>query len=170
MAFLTNGFRTIIQMTQPTNGLVLREKEVQPTGYDLGGAIETTTMRNNTFITQAPKSLAKTDDMVLQCQYDPAVLAQILAVLGVTQVMSTIFPDGTLWNFWAWLESFKPASLKAGEFPLAEVKILLPNASNVNLGNQGLMGLLYTGAGIPTGISTPIVLPGTGSGFIPLGS
>jgi hypothetical protein len=128
MALLTDGFVTIITLVVPgLTPVVLKEREFQPMGVEGGGPIQTETMRNARIRTKAPKSLLTYDDIVMQCQYDPAAYLAIITTFLQKIILATItFPDGTNISIYVWLESFKPASHKEGDFPLAEVKFCIP--------------------------------------------
>lgn len=126
--FLQDGFKTLI--TFAMNGAVkLKEREVTPPGLTGGGAINTSTMRNNTMVTKSPKSLMDTKGIALQCNYDPAVYNDIKSMLLENQQITVTFPDNSKIIVWGWIEEFQPTGLKEGDFPIADVKIEL---SNVN--------------------------------------
>ena len=128
MAFLPDGFSSIITFGDGNNVLRLLEKEIQPGGAEVG-QIDITTMRNTKVRTKWPKNLKSIDDVVLQAAYDPAQLGSLyansLGISGIGNGVTVTFPDGTTWLYqYMWMDSFKPASLKEGEFPLAEVKFI----------------------------------------------
>jgi hypothetical protein len=133
MPFIKDGHQTLILIT--ANPFVrFKEREVQPLGLDGGGEIDTTTMRNNRWRTKYSKSLITGDDTVLQVNYDPSIYSQILAILNVNTVIDLFFPDGSALAFWGWVDKFTPASLKEGEFPLAELRLHCSNRNNI--GNE----------------------------------
>lgn len=124
MPFIQDGYQTLISFgADPLIVVVINEKEVQPPDLDGGGEIDTTTMRNLKFRTKNPKSLVTLGDMTVQINYDPVVYTSLLNILNVNNLIRVIFPDGSTLDFWGWIDKFTPASLKEGEFPLAELKI-----------------------------------------------
>lgn len=122
--FLTNGHRTLVSMSL-LPGVFLREREVQPPSLDMGGSIDTTTMRNSLFRTATSKTLITVGELTMMCQYDPFVYNQFIVTLGgVRQLFTVQFPDGMTFTFWGALEKITPPSHKEGDFPLMEVKII----------------------------------------------
>lgn len=124
--FLYDGQSTLISFAVAP-AIFLREKEVQVPAYDMGGPIDTTTMRNTVMRTKAPKSLLDLGDMTIQANYDPAVLTTLLANMGVNGLITVTFPDAAVETFYGYIDKFTPAALKEGEFPLAEVKVVATN-------------------------------------------
>lgn len=120
---LPDGFRTLVTFSLRP-GIFLREREVTPPELDGGAPIDTTTMRNLRWRTQASRSLLTLGELVLQCQYDPFVYAQLIADMQVNQLITVTFPDGALLAFYGWINKFTPPSHKEGEFPVAEVRIV----------------------------------------------
>lgn len=123
MAFLTNGFQTLIGHSLAP-GVLLREREVQPPEIEVG-AIDTTTMRNEYWRTQAPKFLITPGDITVQGQYDPILpygTTTFTGLLGLVGNITIRFPDLSAIVFPGWLDKITPASLKEEEFPLAEFK------------------------------------------------
>lgn len=144
MAFIWDGFSTIIAVSL-NPAILFREKEVQPGALDSGGPIDTTTMRNVTLRTQGPKSLVTIGEMVCQVNYDPAVRGQIFAMLGLNQTITITYPDGSVEAFRGVIDKFTPASLREGEFPLAELRIFATNRL-ANGAEQAPAGAGFVGA------------------------
>jgi hypothetical protein len=126
MSRLDDGFSTLISFSGAPS-IKLYEKEVTPPGVQGGGATETTTMRNETWRTQAPKKLKTLSEGGASCAYDPAVYTDIVAQINVNQEITITFPDGSTLVFWGWLDGFVPAALKEGEQPTADVTIIPSN-------------------------------------------
>jgi hypothetical protein len=126
MAFLSDGYQTLISMSAAPN-TNFREKEVQPPGLDGGGMIDTTTMRNTRFRTRQPKHLVTADDITLHVQYDPDAYNTVLAIIQEVQTLTVTFPDGKQLNIDGFLDTFKPVSHREGEFPTAEMKFVMTN-------------------------------------------
>jgi hypothetical protein len=123
---LANGFRSLISFALRPN-LFVREKEIQPPEIDGGGPIDTTTMRNLAWRTKAAKSLKDLGEIVLQVQFDPFVYSQLSVDINTPQTMTVTFPDGAFIQFVAYINKFTPPSMKEGEFPLAELRIVPTN-------------------------------------------
>ncbi len=131
MSLLTDGFRTTVAFQNFNLFLATaREREVQPSGLDGGGPIDTVTMRNRDWRSTAPKSLISLSEGTLQVQYDPFAYVMITAAMLINQKVNFWFPDGSAISLYGWLDKFTPVSHKEGEFPLAEIKI---HPSNINL-------------------------------------
>lgn len=140
--YLTDGFQTWIRFNLAP-GVLLKEREVQPPDVDGGGEIDTSTMRNSYWRTKQPKSLRTLGDMTVQASYDPLTYSTVVSkLLNKNNTIQVLFPaiggvvggarSGTL-TFWGWLDKFTPASLKEGEFPMAELKV---HCSNQNGGGS----------------------------------
>lgn len=125
MAFrvLSDGFSTIV--TFGLNATVeFLEKEVQPIGFDGGGANEQTTMRNVRFRTFLPKRLITITEQTIKVSYDPKVMAEIVGMLQANQQIITTHADGSTWTWYGWLDAFKPDSVKEGQQPEASVTLI----------------------------------------------
>lgn len=124
MAFLPDGFQTFIIFAL-LPGVLFKEKEVKPPAMQAGGAIDVTTMRNNTVRTRWHKSLTTLSEMNVVVSYDTSVYTQIYAsLLQRNGLISVNFPDNSLLTFQGWLDEFTPNQLKEGDFPLADAKII----------------------------------------------
>ena len=126
---IDDGFSTIITLQVPTT-IDFWEKEVTPPGWDGGGANDTTTMRNLYYRTQSPKKLKKMSDASVTVSYNPAVLADIESAININQQITVTFPDGDTFEFWGWLNSFKPNQIKEGEQPTAQIEIMASMQDN----------------------------------------
>ncbi len=119
---LDDGFSTLITIANlPT--VHLYEKEVTPPGYDLGGPIDTTTMRNSAWRTAAPRQLKTLTPVSATVAYATDALESILAQMGVNQLITVTFPDGSTLEFYGWIEQFTPSAHKEGEQPTAALTI-----------------------------------------------
>ncbi len=103
------------------------EKTVTPPGMDAGDAIDTTTMHSTRYITKAPQPLVDMTDISGTASYDPAVLTQIVAVLGVKTTITVTFPDGTTWAVYGFLRSFAPQENSRPNQPVANYTITVTN-------------------------------------------
>lgn len=141
---LRDGYPTTVDLTGA--GVTFWEKSVQPPGFDGGEPIDTTTMRNSTVRTKAPRSLYDVTPVQIQAAYDPTVYDTISAQINVNQVIVTTMPDGATITWWGYLKSFIPEANEEGKEPMAAITLI---PTNVN------------GSGEET---VPVVDPGSGTG------
>lgn len=129
MARIDDGFATTIAFSAGTSGVTFLcyEKEVTPPGLSAEGPNDTTTMRNTLYRTKAPKSLVTMLPGSFVAAYDPEVIDEIVAMLGVNQSIVITFPDDSTWTFWGWIDSFVPGPIVEGEQPTADVTIEVSN-------------------------------------------
>lgn len=133
MSYLTDGFKTLITFSN-NPAVEFREKDIQPPGMDAGGALDTTTMRNNRLRTAQPKKLVTMTGMKGTCQWDSHAYVSVRAMLGVNQQITVTLPDGHGATIWGWLDKFTPGTHKEGEFALADFEIVPSNQDNA--GNE----------------------------------
>lgn len=127
---LDDGFSTIITIANlPT--VKMFEKEVTPPGFTAGGAIETTTMRNTAYRTNAPRKLKSLSPMTSTVAYATSALEGIWAQIGVNQLITVTFPDGSSLVFWGWIEEFTPSNMVEGEQPTANL-VVQPGMRNAD--------------------------------------
>lgn len=128
---LKDGFKTLVSFADfPT--VKLYEIEVTPPGVTLGGkAIDQTTMRNVKFKTAAPPQLKMLSEGKFQAAYDSEVYVDALNQIGVNQLITYTFPDGSTYAFFGWLDGFTPTALKEGARPVADV-IIYPSLQNTS--------------------------------------
>jgi hypothetical protein len=119
---LEDGYATLITMANLPN-VRLYEKEVTPPAFTGGGPIDTTTMRNSAWRTQAPKMLKTLGHISATVAYATEALESVIAQLHVNQLITVTFPDSSSVQFYGWLESFTPAAHREGELPTAEVVV-----------------------------------------------
>lgn len=123
---MEDGHSTTITLASAPN-ILLWEKEVTPPGMSAGGKVDQTTMHNDRYRTSAPKKLITTDDMAFTAAYKPASLVDIIAQMGIEQLVTINFPDGETWENYGWIDEFKPNAHKEGEQPTASCKIIFGN-------------------------------------------
>ena len=126
MSRIDDGFSTTISFSEDSS-VLFWEKEVTPPGMDAGGANDTTTMKNTTYRTFAPKQLITMTEATLVASYDPAVYDDILNMLGVNQLITITFADGSNIAFWGWVDKFIPGAVVEGAQPTASVTIVPSN-------------------------------------------
>ena len=131
MARINDGFSTTIEFTGGTSGLtVFWEKEVAPPGISAGGPNDTTTMRNTTYRTMAPKNLKTLTDSTITVAYDPDIYTEMVSLVGVNQLIVVTFPGAETLSFWGFIDSFTPGNIVEGEQPTADILIVPTNQNN----------------------------------------
>ena len=129
---LDDGFRTLITLANaPT--VKIFEKEVTPPGVSAGGPIDTTTMRNTAWRTQAPRQLKSMTQISATVAYATNGYDAIKAQVGVNQLITVTWPDGATVAFYGWVDEFTPGAGTEGEQPTASLTIQpsMVNASGV---------------------------------------
>ena len=126
MARIDDGFATLIEFDADSD-VQMWEKEVTPPGVSGGGENDTSTMRNTTWRTKAPKDLISLSEASLSVAYDPAVFDEIVLMVNVNQLITITFPDSSTLAFWGWIDEFSPGALSEGEQPTADVTIIPSN-------------------------------------------
>lgn len=123
---IDDGFSTTVSFANdPT--LKIYEKEVTPPSMDGGGANDTTTMRNSTLRTKAPKKLKSMDEITFKASYATNVYTSVWAMINVNQLITVTFPDTSTLAVWGWINMFKPDAVKEGSQPEATVTVILSN-------------------------------------------
>jgi hypothetical protein len=103
------------------------EKTVTPPGFDAGDAIDTTNMHNVRYVSKAPQPLIDMTDISGTCSYDPGVLTQIEAIMGIHTTVTVTHPDGTTWAQYGFLKSFTPQENSRNNQPMANYTIVITN-------------------------------------------
>jgi hypothetical protein len=134
MSRIDDGHPTTISFGSTPSGetLLFWEKEVTPPGLSGGGPNPTTTMRNTTWRTNAPKKLISLSAGSFLASYDAEAFDQVLAMINVNTQITVTFADGATYVFWGWLDEFTPGASVEGEQPTATVTIE-PSNQNASL-------------------------------------
>ena len=128
MARINDGFSTTVEFTDGTSGLtVLWEKEISPPGMSGGGANDTTTMRNTTWRTMAPKNLKTLTESTITVAYDPDMVTEMNSLINVNQQIIITFPGAETLTFWGFVDSVVFAPISEGEQPTADITIVPTN-------------------------------------------
>jgi len=129
MARIDDGFSTTISFSASASGITLEiwEKTVTPPSIEGGGPNETTTMRNTTWRTNAPKKLKTLGTASCMVAYDPAVFDELVATVNVNQEIEITYPDGETLTFWGYIDSFTPGTIEEGAQPTADISIQCTN-------------------------------------------
>lgn len=132
MSFLKDGFATTVTLAN-LPAVKLKEVGVTPPALKAGGPIDQTTMRNVRMRTHSPKSLLTLSQIKGMYAYDPAAYGQLLTQIGINQLITTTFPDGSTLASWGWLDDFAPAESKEGTRPEAACIFEPSNMDNNNV-------------------------------------
>lgn len=147
---LTDPFPTTIAIAGAAN-INLWETSVKPPGVDNGDGIDTSTMFNETYHTSAPRVLKKITDATGKHAYDPAVLPDIIAIIGVVKSITVHFSSGKTWTFWGYLKSFTPGdNAQMGSMPEADTVFVATN-EDPNTGTEEAP-VYHAAAGTGTGV------------------
>jgi len=143
-ARIDDGHSTTIAFSASASGieLYMSEKEVTPPGMSMGGENDTTTMRNTTWRTKAPKQLKTLTPCTVSVAFDPEIYDEMADLSGTNQLITITFPDDSTLAFWGWIDEFTFGNIVEGEQPTADVTII---PSNQN-GSQVETAPVYTGA------------------------
>lgn len=123
---LKNGYQTLITLSGAPD-IDLWEKTVQPFSLDKGDAIDITTQHNLIVTTKAPNALFDLADGQATVAFDPAVLPDLLAQLGVEQTITYTLPNGGQYAVFGFFKSWVPNALARGTHPEATVTIVHTN-------------------------------------------
>jgi hypothetical protein len=131
MSFIDDGHPTTVTFSSSASAaLYFYEREVTPPGFSAGGENDTTTMRNSAWRTKAPKQLVTLTPLSATAKYDPAILDEILGMIGVNQQITVTFPDESTWVFWGWVDEFTPNALSEGAMGTANVTVIPSNQND----------------------------------------
>lgn len=106
------------------------ELEVTPPSLMGGGAIDTTTHRNGTTRTKAPKRLVEMGDLVAKVSYHPGIIESIQSIIRQNKWVRLTWPDEDQWGFWGFLDEIKFSPLQVGEQPEAEITVICSMQDN----------------------------------------
>lgn len=140
MAIMHDGLHTLVafEFAPAIGGVLFKEQQIKPWGFDGRGGINTTSLRNVDFVTKVPKTLIDLTDMTGTFQWDPDLYASIFTfILNVNQVITLFMPNGETYQFYGWLDKFDPQEHQEGELPLANITIIPSNINNVTGLEQG---------------------------------
>lgn len=142
---LDNGYQSLVVFaSNPT--LDIWEKTVQPPAYEGGDPIETDTMLNVRWITQAPQCLIAMDEAVVVAAYDPQVLDQLDDLINDNQSITYLYPDGSAYAHWGYLRRAEFSPLEKGVQPEVTLTIVTTNWDPVNCVEAGPVFLNGTGS------------------------
>lgn len=123
---LDDGHRTLVAFAA-NPAISFWEKTIKPPGLDGMDEIDTTTMHNVRWRTNAPRQLVKMTTFTMVAAYDPNLYNTILTLLNIETTVTVIYPDGSTLAFYGYLRTFEPNELKEGEQPEATITVVPTN-------------------------------------------
>jgi hypothetical protein len=133
---MPEGFKSKVTLGRfPT--ISLYERDVKPPAIDGGEPINTTTQFNTRRRTFSPTALIQGSPCTAACGYDPDAISVILAALNAPDTITVLFPDGSTYCFYGWLQKFEPTDLKEKEFPIANITFFESDYDYVNFVEAG---------------------------------
>jgi len=123
---LDDGFSTKIALAADPD-ISFWEKSVTPLGMDGGDPIDVTTMFNVLWRTFALRQLFQGTPVSGTAAYDPIVLDQIVALLGVNGWFTILHPNGDTWDVVGGLRMFTPQENQEGSHPVANFEFFPTN-------------------------------------------
>ncbi len=125
-SYMTDGYQTLFTFAAvPDIGLwVTLEGGLKPGGLDTEGPIKIGTMHAKRYRIMAAKKLLTHQPTTFTCFYAPAVLPEIIILLGLQTTITLTFPDGSTWAFFGYLNKFEPGDNKEGTAPTATCEIV----------------------------------------------
>jgi hypothetical protein len=110
----------------------LWEIETTPPGLDIGDKINTTTHWNDDVVTYAAGQLLDVTDGQFTFAYDPKMLTQLLALVGVEQAITVTYPTRDTECFFGFLKSFTKNGLTRNTMPTGTATVVATNVDPIN--------------------------------------
>jgi hypothetical protein len=128
-----DGFSTLLTFSE-NEDIKIWEIEVTPPGFDGGGMIDTTTMRNTAKRTRRPKALTTMTNGGATVAYAGSALEAIQDMINVLQEITVTFPEsaGTM-TFWGWINNLIPGPNSEGNRPTATMEIIPSNEDDTGV-------------------------------------
>jgi len=136
---LQDGFRTLVSFNLNPN-LSIWQKRIKPWGFDAGGGINTSSMRNASFHTMFPKTLIKITDLTIAAAYDPNLYPEYMAISRLIAGIITTYPDSAILTVYGWLDKIEPSEHTEGEQPMMTLTAIAANTGNA----FALVGFAFT--------------------------
>ncbi len=127
--YLESGYRTIWSFSANPS-IELEEITLKPPGVSRRGGINTSSMRNNAAITKTAKKLTEYSNVEGSCKYKVDSWTQIVAMLGVNQLLTITYPDTKTCQIWGFLDEAEPSEHEEEEMPVADVVFIPSNRNN----------------------------------------
>lgn len=123
---LDDGYQSLITFGLLA-GLDIWEKDVQPPGIDGGDPIDTTTMHNSAYRTNAPRSLKSLTEHTIVAAYDPCAYVDLLTMVNVIDEITITFPDNSTLAYWGYIRSVELSPMIEGEQPEMTITVVPTN-------------------------------------------
>ena len=119
---LENGYKTLIGFELDAD-VGLEEETVKPPGFDGGGPINTSTMRNDLLESQAPKGLYRITPSNSRCAYKTGSIPKLQNMMNKKQIITYTYPNGAKLAVWGWLDKVEPDENSHGTQPKVRLTI-----------------------------------------------
>lgn len=123
---LDDGYRTLVTFASDPN-IQFWEKSVTPPGLDGGDEIDTTTMHNDDWRTNAPRALIRMTPFTMTAAYDPSLYTAALALINVKTTVTVTYPDGSTLAFYGFLKTIEFSELVEGTQPECTITVVPTN-------------------------------------------
>ena len=133
---LDDGYQTLITFGV-LPGLDIWEKEAQPPGIDGGDPIDTTTMHNDSYRTNAARKLKSLTEHTIVAAYDPCAYVDLLTMVNVVDEITVFFPDNSTLSYWGFIRSVEFSPLVEGEQPEMTITVVPTNYDACNCVEAG---------------------------------
>ena len=123
---LDDGYRTLVTFALDTN-IEFWEKSVTPPGLDGGDEIDTTTMHNDDWRTNAPRALITMTPFSMTAAYDPTLYTAALNLINRETTVTVRYPDGSTLAFYGFLKTIEFSELVEGTQPECTLTVVPTN-------------------------------------------
>lgn len=123
---LDDGYRTLVTFASDPN-IEFWEKSVTPPGLDGGDEIDTTTMHNDDWRTNAPRALIRMTPFTTTAAYDPSIYTAALALINRKDTVTVRYPDGSTLAFYGFLKTIEFSELVEGTQPECTITVVPTN-------------------------------------------
>lgn len=139
---MKDGFKTLVSFANmgSAGGSLYWETAVTPPALSAGGVIDTTTMRNTKYRTKATRTLIDVLTSSFTAAYDNLIVSQLLAQVGVSQLITITYPDDTTFAYYGALNDFTPGEFVEGEMPTAEFSTEPTNVNSADVETAPVLG------------------------------
>ena len=103
------------------------EKTVTPPGIDTGDPIDVSTMHNTEWRTMYTRKLKTLTPSTVTAAYDPQIYTALIAIMGINDVITITFPDGSTIAFYGIVQTAEPGDNAEGEQPEMTITITPTN-------------------------------------------
>lgn len=133
---LRDGHVSKFTMSQDPE-IELWETDVQPPGLDVGEPIDVSTQHNVNYRTFAAPGLVTLTPHTVVFGYDPAAYTTLLAMVGIDQTFTVLFPSLQTLAYYGYIQSAEFSPLVENEMPLVTLTIVPTNYDPVNCVEAG---------------------------------